>query len=314
MRDEIFVIWNPCAGSVEENAALRAELEQYRHVDLHQTESAEHARQLAQEAVRRNVGLVVAAGGDGTVNAVVNGLAANPANARLAVLPLGTGNDLCRTLAIPPDPVDAAELLIPKELTGGTLRQMNFRRVDLVEVETAGHRSWCINMAAGGNSGHLMETLSAETKERWGPLCYFRGAVDVITELIVYDTTIRFDDDPPQRYSALNIVVGNGRYSAGGLRVAPRANPEDGLLDVIVIEDGSPIDLMNIAAHYILDDYLESDHVVLRRARRVSIEATPPIPFSADGDLLGHEPVTLTVQPAALQIVVGPEYTPQSLD
>lgn len=75
-----------------------------------------------------------------------------------------------------------------------------------------------------------------------------------------------------------------------------------------MIRDGSPVDLMNMAAHYLFDDYVQSDLVVLRRARRVSVEAEPPIPFSADGDLLGHEPVTFTVHPAALPIVVGPEY------
>lgn len=308
MNDEIFVIWNPCAGSTEQNAALRAELERHRHVTLHETTSAEHARELAAAAVERRVGLVVAAGGDGTVNAVINGLAQNLENARLAVLPLGTGNDFCRTLAVPPDPAEAARLLIPQDLDCPDTAAFSLRRIDLVEVETSGRRSWFANMAAGGNSGHLMETLTAEIKERWGPLCYVRGAVDVIAELDVYETTIRFDDGPPQHYSALNLVLGNGRFSAGGLRVAPHANPEDGLLDVIIIRDGSPVDLMNVAAHYLLDDYVQSDLVVLRRARRVSIEAEPPIPFSADGDVLGHEPVTFTVHPGALPIVVGPEY------
>jgi diacylglycerol kinase (ATP) len=135
--------------------------------------------------------------------------------------------------------------------------------------------------------------------------------VDVLTELVVYEAALRFDDGPPQTYSALNIVLGNGRFSAGGLRVAPRANPEDGLLDAIIIRDGSPVDLMNMAAHYLLDDYVQSDVVVLRRARRVAVEAEPPIPFSADGDVLGSGPITFTVHAGALPVVVGPEYTPE---
>ena len=312
MNDEIFVIWNPSAGSTEQNAALRAELERHRHVTLHETVSAEHARELAADAVRRHVGLVVAAGGDGTVNAVINGLAADLEKARLAVLPLGTGNDLCRTLAVPPEPDLAARLLIPEDLDRPDAGSLHLRRIDLVEVETAGRRSWFANMAAGGNSGHLMETLSHEIKQRWGPLCYLRGAVDVLTELVVYETRIEFDDGPTQTYSALNVVLGNGRFSAGGLRVAPRANPEDGLLDVIIIRDGSPVDLMNMAAHYLLDDYVQSELVVLRRASRVSVEADPPIPFSADGDLLGSGPMTFTVHPAALPVVVGPDYAPEA--
>lgn len=300
MAESWLVIWNPSAGSVDGAAELRAELERRPGVTLRETRSTDDATELAAAGGRYD--LVVAAGGDGTINAVVNGLAGNLTNTRLAVLPLGTGNDFCRTLGLPADPAACVPYLSTERL----------RPLDLVHVETPSRQSWYINMAAGGNSGQMMEGLSDDIKRRWGPLCYLRGAVDVVTDLVTYRVVLHCDDAPPERFVALNLVLGNGRYSAGGLLVAPKANPEDGLLDLIVILDGSPLDLVGMAAQYLISTYLESDRVLLRRARRVRIESDPVIPFSADGDVLPREPATFTVHPRALPVVVGPEYSARS--
>src|SRR4051812_11069335 len=105
MADRLFVVCNSKAGSADQAAAVRAELTTRPAVTLAEPRSSEEARDLAAEAARKGYDLVVAAGGDGTVNAVVQGLAEHLDRARLAVLPLGTGNDLCRTLGLPIDPV-----------------------------------------------------------------------------------------------------------------------------------------------------------------------------------------------------------------
>lgn len=303
MRDEVIVIWNGRAGSAERADEFRAQLQRFPNYTVCETESAEAARQLAQEAVRRGAAQIVAAGGDGTVNAVINGMSDRWDSSTLAILPVGTGNDLCRTLAIPLDPQDAVPLLAAGEV----------RRIDLVEVETNGHRTFYANAATGGNSDRVKDCLTDELKRRWGPLCYLRGGIGLLADLTGYETTISFDDEPPQHFTAWNLVLANGRTSAGGLELAPRANPEDGLLDVVVVLDGTAVDIAVLAAQFALADYLESDQVVFRQARRVSVQSEPPIRFSADGELIETQPVTFTIRPQALRVVVGPDYCPEPL-
>ncbi len=167
-----------------------------------------------------------------------------------------------------------------------------------------------INVAAGGFSGQVDEVLTDELKETWGPLAYLIGAVSVFPDLVGYETTIAWEDSPFERVEALNVIVANGRTVAGGFRVAPTANPEDGLLDVVVVRYGSVVDLVGVAARLLAGNYLNSEQVLHRRARRVRITSRPGMWFNIDGELLTKEPITFTVQPQALRVVVGPAYTP----
>lgn len=302
MTEPIVVLWNQGAGSAEKNAHVREELQRRKDVRLFDTESAREATQLAREAAERGVEIVVACGGDGTVSAAVRGLIESGAeNVTLAILPLGTGNDLCRTLEIPFDVAEAARLF---EL-GAT------HALDVVRVESNGETGWFLNMATGGNTGDFMNQLTAEMKSRWGPFCYARGVVDVLADLTVYDVELTCDDDPPEQFNALNIILANGRTSGGGMRAAPHANPEDGLLEVIVVLDGTAMDIAALTTRYFVGNYRESELIFARSAKSVTVRATPNMWFSADGDLLTDEPVKFTVEPQAIQILTGAMYSPR---
>lgn len=294
------VILNPRAGSAAQAEALREALAGQRETTLYETDRTGHATKLAAEALAGGYEQLVAAGGDGTIHEVVNGLAGDFARARLGIIPLGTGNDLARTLAIPDDPLEALALI-----TDG--RQ---RWIDLIKVESAGQVLYGINVAAGGFSGQVNEVLTDELKATWGPLAYLLGAIRIVPDLTGYQTTIAWDDGPVQRIEALNIVVANGRTVAGGFRVAPLANPEDGLLDVIIVHYGDALDLAGVAARLITGNYLNSDQVTHRRTRRAHIAAHPGMWFNVDGELFTNQPVSFTVLPQALRVVVGPDYTP----
>ena len=293
------IILNPRAGSAEQMGVLRRAAAAQTEATLYETDSAGHATALAAEALEEGYGLVVAAGGDGTINEIVNGLAGDFARAKLGIIPLGTGNDLARTLAIPADPLAALDIVM-----GGAEH-----RLDLMRAETIGRATYGINVAAGGFSGQVGEALTEELKAGWGPLAYLLGAARVVPDLASYETTIAWDDGPVERVEALNIVVANGRTAAGGFQVAPLANPEDGLLDVIVVRHGDVLDLAGIAALLLAGDYLASEQVILRRARRVRVASTPGMWFNVDGELFTSQPITFTVMPQALRVVVGPEYT-----
>jgi diacylglycerol kinase (ATP) len=297
---DICIILNPNAGSAAQVETLRDVIEADSTITLWQTTPESSARKLAAAALQEGARLVVAAGGDGTINEVVSGLAGNFEQARLGVLPLGTGNDLARTLALPLDAQEAFRLL-----TSGSVRTL-----DVMRVETASNTMYGLNVAAGGFTGQMNELMTDDLKATWGPLAYLRGAVGVLPNLTDYETFVTWDDGAEERVTALNIIVANGRTAAGGFMVAPTANPEDGLLDVVIVQSGSLVDLAGVAARLLAGNYVDSDLVLHRQVRQVRVAARPGMWFNVDGELITKDPVTFTVLPRTLQMVVGKDYTP----
>lgn len=296
------VILNPNAGTADQREWIES-LQRLCELEVCETEQPGDAARLAQEATGGAVELVIAAGGDGTVQEVIGGLVRGKADAvRLAIVPLGTGNDLARTLAISDDPLEALTLV-------ETGRE---RRIDVMKLVTNGSTHYGANVAAGGFTGQMNEAMTEEIKESWGPLAYLRGALTVLPDLTAYETLVRIDDDPePRRTAAYNIIVANGRTAGGGTVVAPRANPEDGLLDVVIVHAGSMADLTGVAARLLAGDYTTSDVVTHHRVRRIAIASRPGMWFNLDGELLGAEPVEIEVIPAALRVLVGADYQPE---
>ena len=169
-------------------------------------------------------------------------------------------------------------------------------------------------MAMGGFTGQMNEVLNEELKASWGPLAYLIGAVQVLPELTHYDTTVRWDDGTTDTLPLLNLAIANGRTAGGGWPVAPMANPEDGLLDVVGVRYASFIDLAEMSAQFMVGTYLANEHVFHRRAQQVAVTARPGMWFNLDGELLTKEPVTLTVRPRTLRVVVGFDYTPEGTE
>jgi diacylglycerol kinase (ATP) len=160
-------------------------------------------------------------------------------------------------------------------------------------------------MVTAGNTGQYTSLLTDEMKRRWGPFCYMRGALDVLSELSVYDIQLHCDGDPPVQCDALNLFVANGRTSGGGMVVSPDARLDDGLLDLLVIRDGSAFDLASLTVDYLLTDYRKNDLILYRRCRRLTIASTPPLPLSADGDPVDSSSFSLETHPHALLTVRG---------
>lgn len=293
------VVLNPHAGSSGGVRELVDRIGADRSLELLVSERSGHARELVRKAAEAGFSRIISAGGDGTTNEAVNGLDGHFDRVTLGILPLGTGNDLPRTLALPDDPVEALELA----LTGPG------RAIDLVRVEMERTHAWCVNVAAGGFSGELNEILTDEVKRAWGPLAYLRGALSALPDLTRYRTRVRFDEGDEERFALLNLIIANGRRAAGGFAVAPRANPEDGLLDVIGVQIGSTLDVAGVAARLVGGDYTQADVVWSRRARSVRVRAEPGMWFNIDGELIGNDPVVFRVAPRRLRVVTGPMYS-----
>lgn len=297
------VIFNPASGggscTLEELRVVLGD----RRLDWVRTEHLDDAR----EAAREWRGLLVVAGGDGTLNEAVHGIgqAGFPDDVTLALLPTGTGNDLARRLAVPADPEGAGEVL-----RAGRVRSLDAARACSEEV---GERFF-VNVAVGGAGAEVSEAADDEGfKGRWGRLAYSRVFLGVARSFDAPDVRLVIDGEE-LRSRALNVVVGNCRYAGGGWPAAPRANPEDGLLDLVVVEQAGPLGLLDLGRKALAGaDYLDDEGVLFARGRSIRVETVPAggFGFNADGELIGCGPVEFSVVPRALDVIVGPGYAPE---
>lgn len=289
---------NPNTASEEQRDLLQEALGRRPEVSCLRADQNGDGARIAAQAVADGFDRIIAGGGDGTINEVVNGIMNAGGGASLAVLPLGTGNDLARLLAVSMD----LEAALETALSG------RVEPFDVYVVEAAGERLFGINVASGGFSGQVDGALTPELKAGWGPLAYLIGAASVIPDIHGYSTTISFDDDPAETIEAFNVIVANGRTAGGGKRVAPAANPQDGLLDVVVVRTGSVVEMGRVAAQLLAGNYLNSSLVEFRRVRRVHVTSTPAMWFNVDGELLTNGPVTIEVRHRAMRVVVGEDF------
>jgi len=287
------IILNPAAGSVKDANALMERLRSLPATTLKITTNRSSAGRFARAALKRGCDLIVAAGGDGTLNQVINGIGERSNQAQVGLIPLGTGNDFARTLGIPTDIDQCLELLLARHT----------RAIDLVRV-TSDRTRYFVNVSAGGFSGLLNEKLTPELKKSWGPLAYLRCAAATLPELRAYRTQIALDDKETLSESLYNVIIGNGRYVAGGIPVAPEASPDDGLLDLVLIPERPVADLAILAPQMLTGHHLSSGSIIYRRAARISVNSKPGMWFNVDGELVGNEPAVFQVLPRALQFIV----------
>lgn len=288
-----YIIFNPRAGAATDRKRVLSQLAQLNPTALRITRKAGDAEKWARAAVRTKCDYIVVAGGDGTLNGVVNGLATEAKNVRLGIVPLGTGNDFARTLELPFSIEQNIEIL----------RSAKTKRIDLVRVKSKRTR-YFVNVSAGGFSGVVGEKMTPKIKRTWGPLAYMRGAAAALSQLHSYHTQILLDDDEQLSAELYNVVVANGRFVAGGLPIAPDANPSDGFLEVVLIPKLCASEIALLAAEVVLGKHLSSKATIFRRAKKVSVRSRPGMCFNVDGELVGNAPAVFQIMPRALNFVV----------
>ncbi len=282
------IILNPRAGQSEDVARVeraRAVWEEHGWtVGWYVTEYAGHATVLAREGVAAGDDLIVAAGGDGTVNEVVNGIAGT--RAALAVLPFGTSNVWVRELKLPLRPEAAALALLD-----GT--------VQAVDLGLAGDRYFLL-MAGVGFDASVTRRVRPELKRRLGIFAYLLEAFSFAPEMRGTRTRIVLDGRAVRGH-ILMVVLGNSRLYGGYLQITHQASITDGMLDVAIIKGQSarsaPIHLMNI----ILRRHNFNPDLLYYRAREIRIESSAPLDVQVDGDPIGVTPMTFRVVPGALR-------------
>jgi diacylglycerol kinase (ATP) len=257
-------------------------------IDIVEAEMAPRERmaeEIAEDA--RNVDIVIVGGGDGSLNSAAPALL--KAGRPLGILPLGTANDLARTLDIPTDLAGAARVIADGQS----------RRIDLGEVNGIPF----FNVASIGFSARLARSLTSEAKRRWGSLGYGLAAVRLLAESSPFTVEIEHDG-AIEVVRTVQLSVGNGRYYGGGMTVEETAQADDGRLDVYSLEVPHWWHLIALAPRL--------RRGTQRRSRRVrafpTVEMTVRTPrrheVNADGELVSATPAHFRIIPRALEVFV----------
>jgi len=257
-----------------------------------ETRGPGHAAALAAEAARAGVPLVVAVGGDGTLNEVVNGIA--PLREQYPVLVgalmTGRGRDACRNLGLARDPLCAARRLVAGRVVS----------LDVGLARWPGGQRFFLGWAGAGFDAVVAERAGGGG----GRLVYLRAVVTSLRDYRTAEMVVRLGEAETWTGAAASVVVCNGASFGGGMRIAPGARPDDGLLDVVLLGALGRAELARWLPTVYWGGHLTNAKIKRWRAARVRVAAETRLPVQLDGELGAHTPLDVTICPAALRLLI----------
>jgi len=266
------------------------------------TQGPDDATLLAAEALGRGQTRLLAVGGDGTVNEVLNGFFRNgtPLNpeAKLAIYGHGTGGDFLRTLGRPRTLADFLQVLAAEDTVRLDVGEVNF-----LDARANPRSRYFINVADVGLGGETAARVNRHSKRLGGRLSFLCGAVGSIITYRNKMMSCSVDGRVVAEGRLNSVMVANGRFFGGGMQIAPGAEPTDGLLDVVVLGDFSTPKLLYHLPKIYGGRHLGVDGVALHRGREVVVEAAERALLELDGEQPGETPVKFTILPAAIQVI-----------
>ena len=286
------LIFNPTARG-ERSRRLRRLIDEKAGAELSvaETASKDDARRIAAQAVQDGFEIVIAAGGDGTINEVINGIGTS--GVTLGVMPLGTVNVFARELAIPLKAKRAWEVI----------EYGQRRTIDLACAEANGTRRYFVQLAGVGWDATAVLLASWELKKRIGPMSYVWAGLQSMMRPLTNIEVSANDGEPSARGHA--VLVGNGRFYGGPFPVFPNARLDDGLLDVCVFQKSRFMDAVRYGQGIVRGVHTGFGDVAYFQVERLTCRATTgSAPFQLDGESAGEAPVTFSVIPKTLRVIV----------
>jgi len=254
------------------------------------------ARRLAAQAVRDGFQTLIAAGGDGTVNEVLNGIADVPGGlraVRLGILPLGTVNVFARELGLPLNLRRAWKVLAPARERTIDLGRAQFT------LDGQPRRRCFVQLAGAGLDSRAIELTSWSVKKKLGPLAYFIAGLKALSESRPR-VTVQAGDTLAGEW----VAVGNGRFYGGPIPVFPRARLDDGLLDICVLPKAGFLRLAAALPGLAIGRMHQFCGARQLSAPALTLTSPDRVLLQLDGENVGQLPATLSVEPGALRVIV----------
>jgi YegS/Rv2252/BmrU family lipid kinase len=290
----VFVVLNPVAGTSVVDDVRRA-LEQHflpgeTTYEVYETLKEDAVERIAREAQGRGYEMVVAAGGDGTVSAVAEGLVGT--ETPLGIIPLGTANVLAR------------ELGISVELEGAVQLLAGEHGVTSIDAMKVGEKHYFTQVGVGIDALMIRDT-KREDKRRFGRIAYIWTAMTRLLGFQPRRFLIRADGRQERRRASQIVIANSGVLGQPPFRWGPDIEPDDGRLDVCIVRAQTLLDYLALAWHVVRGQHRRSSNVRYLNARReIVIETRRPLPVQADGEIIGETPVQVQLVPAAVRVIV----------
>ncbi len=308
----VFIV-NPAA----QNGALGRRWPELTHIIRREVEGFEErlteyrgqASEFARQAIDDGVLRIIAVGGDGTLNEVVNGFIENNQaihtnDCALGLLPFGTGGDFRKSLRIPKDIAKAVQVI-----AAGRTRSIDLGLLNYSDSSDAAltHSRAFINIASFGLSGKVDEMVNRGSKRLGGRIAFLVATARAGLSYQSQPVRLTFDDDKQSIEMVVSTVaIANGRFFGGGMRMAPEADLDDGFFDVVAVGDMSVTDFLFRGHRLYRGTHLSMDKVSSRRAKVVMAEpiGNEPILIDVDGENPGQLPARFQILESAINFLV----------
>jgi diacylglycerol kinase (ATP) len=283
---DTLVILNPAARGAR-NTRLRQQVEKLarRAAIVCATSGAGEAEALARHAAAEGYEKIVAAGGDGTINEIVNGIAGH--NVTLGLLPLGTMNVFATELGLPANNLERCWNIILQNRT---------QRVDLPRA----NRKHFVQLAGVGLDAQAVKETSRAFKRNFGPLSYLISAVQIASRT---PPVLRLESDDTATAEGSFVLVGNGRLYGGRFPFFKQAVMNDGLLDVIVFKRLGYVDIIRYLQDVVFTPQISSPEVDYFQTKHLRVSSEENVPVEIDGELTGHCPVEFKIRAGGLRVI-----------
>ena len=275
--------------------------EYFGEFNLRETHHVGHATDLSYQAVQAGASLLIAVGGDGTINEVVNGMMRGQQErdmtCTLGILNCGSGSDLARTLKLPRKLKDQLQGIMD-----GAVRNIDLGRVKYINPMGQWEERYFANECSLGISGAVVKNLNPQWKRFHPSLAFAIAALRQLNNYGGVEVDISTNGLAAQRKEILGIMMANGRFAGGGMKLAPRADLSDRMLDVLTVDDMGFIRRLLTFGQIYFGQHLNNSKTHYQTAQHISIQTKYHLPLELDGELVGTSPCEVQACPGVLQV------------
>ncbi|MFH0992585.1 MAG: YegS/Rv2252/BmrU family lipid kinase [bacterium] len=268
---------------------------------MHCTDTKGHAEELTKEVISTGAGLIIVVGGDGTIHEVLNGLMTsgrdNTHRCELGIISSGTGHGFAQSIGLPLSLEDQFALI-----AGGRARWYDAAKIEYTTASDTKASKYFINECQLGIGGSVVKRVGTQYKRLGGSFGFGLGTIQSVFShknqllTLTSGTYDRITD------SFTGVVIANGAFTGGGMNLAPYAQPDDGILDIVMMRDLSILQRLSSFPRIYSGSHVACPWFSYRRSTSLHIESPEKVLIEADGELLGTTPCTVEVVPSALQI------------
>ncbi len=307
---ELYVIINPASAggrtaALGQSIVQQIKRETGRAFALYVTRGRMDAMDCTAEAVEKGFREFLVIGGDGTINEVVNGLfqtgSESVRRCTLGIISSGSGEGLARSLGLPRSIAEQIRVALH-----GQLRKVDLARIETLAPTGMRHDRVFVNECQIGIGAEVVRRTTSQGKRAGGLIAYGLCALRLALQYRSSEILMTIDGERLPASRVLGIACGNGAITAGGMRLTPTADPSDGMLDILIINDQTlPRRIRSFSGIY-SGRHVGMPGIGYLRGAGISLESDEAVPLSADGEFLGHLPCSIELLPSLLRVRCSP--------